>query len=139
MGLFGFENVTRGEAYLILLAPRLDFELVTSYTLMIRVTDDGLGGVEVRVPPTLFDQQSVTLYVNNEDDVPEIFQVTGGSTFGLSTSGSEPLIIRGRNFGSSLPGFLNGGLPWVAANGSQLNLQVRECCFPILFCPQCAF
>ncbi len=125
LGLFGFENVGRGDAWLTLAAPRLDYELVTSYTLMIRVTDDGQGGVEARIPPTLFDQQTVTIFVSNEQDTPEIYQVTGGSSFGLSTSGGEPLTIYGRFFGSSRPGSLNGGLPWVATNGSQANMQVR--------------
>ncbi len=97
---------------------------MTSYTLMIRVTDDGLGGVEARIPPTLFDQQTVTIFVSNEDDAPQIHQVTGGSSFGLGTTGGEPLTIFGRHFGSSRPGSLNDGLPWIASNGSQVNIQV---------------
>ncbi len=108
----------------------MDYELVKSYNLSVRVTDDGLGNAVSRGPPTLYDRIFVTVNVLDEPDDPVVLSVLGGSTFGLSTSGGEAIAIEGRYFGSSRPGkYLGPGGAWVVGS-RQINLNVSEaaCC-----------
>ena len=124
MGLFMCNSTARGIGYLYLALNHLDYELAPAYNLTVRVTDDGKWVVP-SVPPQLFDDQVVTVYVIDDVDTPIVFSVTGGSSFGLSTNGGEFVTITGRYFGAANPGVvLPSGQSWVDASGAQINLQV---------------
>ena len=111
-------------AQLLLAAPRLDFEQRQSYLLRVQAEDDGVVTTSLRPEAKLADVASVHVLVEDVVDTPVVLDVSGGSTFGLSTSGNEFVEVSGRHFGSALPAAPG---PWTddTSDESQPNLVVQ--------------
>ena len=125
LNLFNLTSTDRGVGTMTLQTNHLDYELVRYYNISIRVTDDGQWTV-ASVPPQLFADISVTIYVIDDDDSPVVFSVTGGSAFGMSTSGGEFITIDGRYFGAAVPGYAlpdGGSKSWTDSTGAQINIK----------------
>lgn len=108
--IFGIEVINSREAWLILAARRLDYERVTSYNVLVRVTDDGIvkvrdadGNLQDSEDTIRFGEATVIVNVEDVLDVPSITSVESFDSDGLVTVGGETIRISGTWFGSALP------------------------------------